>query len=109
MTAQYGNDIQTHTIDTHHSRICVLVFNIRGDGTYTDSHGADEHKAIELVPLLADIRALNDLGTEFTLEDLRNILACLTDLYNSYHIRLQFDNLRFTIDEPLISRWDGYR
>jgi hypothetical protein len=71
-------------IYTDNGRVCMLIFYIGGNGSHANAHRSDKDKGIVLIPLLTDFRASDDLGTKFTLEDLRNILACLTDLYDGY-------------------------
>jgi hypothetical protein len=62
----------------------MFVLNVGGNSSDTDTHRSDEDKGIIFLPLLTDFRTSDNLGTKFTLEDLRNILARFTNLYDSY-------------------------
>ena len=89
VSAQHGDDIQSHAVHTHHSRVFVLVFDIRSNGANADAHSPYEHKRIEILPALADIRTTDDLalifpGKYLTQQQSGYMLALLTNLYDGY-------------------------
>ena len=94
MSAQHGNDIKAHAVHTYHSRIFVLVFDIWGDSTNTDTHRSDEDKGIEVFPTLADISTTDYLclvllGKNLTQQQTGDVLAFLTDLNDCYLLHLR--------------------
>ena len=84
MSAEYGNGIQSETVDADHRRVLMFVLDIWGDGSYADAHGSDEDEGIVLVPLSAYLCALNDLSLQFALEQQGVFLALLANLDYRY-------------------------
>ena len=61
MSAEHRDGIQAQTVNTHHSRIFVLVLDIWRYRPHADTHRPNEHKRIEILPALTNILTADDL------------------------------------------------
>ena len=87
MSREYGNGIQSHAVDTDHSRVFVFILDVWGNGTNADAHGSDEDKGVKLFPQFSYLSTTDDLGTEFSLQRKGDVSPRLADLDNGdFHI-----------------------
>ena len=89
VSAEHGNDVRSQSVDADYGRIFVLILDEGRNGAHADAHSANEHKRIEILPSLTNIRttdylALIFLGKNLTEQQARYMLALLANVYDCY-------------------------
>ena len=82
MSAENRDGVRSDGIHAHNGRVGMLVLDKRRDGTHADAHGTDEDKGVAALPLLAHFLAVDDVRVQLPLQQLRQIAARRTDLYD---------------------------
>ena len=91
MSAQHRHNVHSQTIDTHHSRVFVLILHTRGYCADTNAHRTNEYEGIEILPTLThegavDNFALRIWGMKQVQQRPGKIPTLVADRYDRYFL-----------------------